>query len=53
MNFVSIFGTYAERVVLAVLLENTEKKTVIEQFSANIKRLISRLPNLSLKLSQN
>ena len=38
------FGTYAERVVLAVLLENAEKKTVIDTFSADIKRLISRLP---------
>ena len=26
------FGTYAERVVLAVLLENAEKKTVIDHF---------------------
>ena len=38
------FGTYAERVVLAVLLENAEKKTVIDTFSADFKRLISRLP---------
>ena len=38
------FGTYAERVVLAVLLENAEKKTVIDHLQAVY-------PNLSLKLS--
>ena len=26
------FGTYAERVVLAILLENAEKKTVMKEF---------------------
>ena len=40
------FGTYAERVVLAVLLEDAEKKIVIEHFPLILK-------NLSLKLSPN
>lgn len=31
------FGTYAERVVLAVLLENAEKKTVIDHFPQILK----------------
>ena len=45
------FGTYAERVVLAVLLENTEKKTVIDNFPQILKDLLAVYPNLSLKLS--
>ena len=45
------FGTYAERVVLAVLLENAEKKTVIDNFPQILKDLLAVYPNLSLKLS--
>ena len=45
------FGTYAERVVLAVLLENAEKKTVIDNFPQILKDLLAVHPNLSLKLS--
>ena len=45
------FGTYAERVVLAVLLENAEKKTVIDHFPQILKDLQAVYPNLSLKLS--
>ena len=45
------FGTYAERVVLAVLLENAEKKTVIDHFPQILKDLLAVYPNLSLKLS--
>lgn len=47
------FGTYAERVVLAILLENAEKKTVMEEFSKILKDLSSAYPHLSLKLSPN
>ena len=32
------FGTYAERVVLAVLLENAENKIVIDHFPTDFKR---------------
>ena len=45
------FGTYAERVVLAVLLEDAEKKIVIEHFPLILKKLLAVYPNLSLKLS--
>ena len=47
------FGTYAERVVLAILLENAEKKTVIEEFPKILKDLSLTYPHLSLKLSPN
>ena len=47
------FGTYAERVVLAVLLEDAEKKIVIEHFPLILKKLLAVYPNLSLKLSPN
>ena len=47
------FGTYAERVVLAILLENTEKKTVMEEFPKILKDLSLTYPHLSLKLSPN
>ena len=47
------FGTYAERVVLAILLENAEKKTVMEEFPKILKDLSSAYPHLSLKLSPN
>lgn len=45
------FGTYAERVVLAVLLENVENKIVIDHFPKILKDLLAIYPNLSLKLS--
>jgi len=45
------FGTYAERVVLAVLLENAENKIVIDHFPKILKDLLAIYPNLSLKLS--
>ena len=45
------FGTYAERVVLAVLLEMPKKKTVIDNFPQILKDLLAVHPNLSLKLS--
>lgn len=35
------FGTYAERVVLAVLLEDAEKKIVIEHFPLILKKLLA------------
>ena len=41
------FGTYAERVVLAVLLEDAEKKIVIEHFPLILKKLLAVYPNLS------
>ena len=41
------FGTYAERVVLAVLLEDAEKNN----FPQILKDLLAVYPNLSLKLS--
>ena len=47
------FGTYAERVVLAVLLEDAEQKIVIEHFPLILKKLLAVYPNLSLKLSPN
>ena len=47
------FGTYAERVVLAILLENAEKKAVIEEFPKILKDLSLTYPHLSLKLSPN
>lgn len=47
------FGTYAERVVLAILLENAEKKTVMEEFPKILKDLSLAYPHLSLKLSPN
>lgn len=47
------FGTYAERVVLAILLENAEKKTVMGEFPKILKDLSSAYPYLSLKLSPN
>ena len=47
------FGTYAERVVLAILLENAEKKTVKEEFPKILKDLSLTYPHLSLKLSPN
>ena len=47
------FGTYAERVVLAVLLDDAEKKIVIEHFPLILKKFLAVYPNLSLKLSPN
>lgn len=47
------FGTYAGRVVLAILLENAEKKTVMEEFPKILKDLSLTYPHLSLKLSPN
>ncbi|MGT2906589.1 YueI family protein [Streptococcus dentiloxodontae] len=44
-------GTFAERVVLAILLENTSKPQVKEHFKEILKELIKKYEHLAIKLS--
>ena len=45
------FGTFAERVVLAILLENVEKPSVMDHFPKVLEELLKTYPHLTVKLS--